>query len=132
MKRVLIFIALTVIFVTVMDTFTNYQADQAIIRLVAVGLLMLVVNNYLKKTDQTRLPIVFSEWFRRILVPLTLIMLGTGLVSYLVPKSEPIWPDPVPFLTRVANDFSFGGFGETRRVGYGEDDSRLGGSFQMD
>lgn len=132
MKRVFVFIIITIIFVTIMDTFTPYQADQAIIRLVMISLLMFMINNYLKRVEQKQLTIDLAQWFQRVLVPLVLAMIAIGVLAYFAPKSEPVWPDPVPFITSTADGISFGNRGETRRVGYGEDDSQLGGSFQMD
>ncbi|WP_440896739.1 transglutaminase-like domain-containing protein [Amphibacillus sp. Q70] len=132
MKRVFIFIIITIIFVTIMDTFTPYQADQAIIRLVMISLLMLMINNYLKRIEQKQLAFDLVRWFQRVLIPLVLTMITIGVLSYFAPKPEPVWPDPVPFITSTAEGISFGNRGETRTVGYGEDDSQLGGSFEMD
>lgn len=132
MNRVLVFITLTIVLVTVMDTFTEFEADGAIIRLVVVSLLMLTINYYLKQVKQRNLSVSLSKWFRRIIVPLTLIILVSSVISYRAPKNDPIWPDPVPYLTNLSDYLSFGSGSGMRRIGYGEDDSVLGGSFQMD
>ena len=53
MKRVLVYIGLTVLYVTVMDTFTDYQANQAIIRLAILSILILALNTYLNGSLKT-------------------------------------------------------------------------------
>jgi len=56
------------------------------------------------------------------------------ILGYYAPKSEAQWPDPVPFITSTADyaGFGEGGSSTTQKVGYGEDDSNLGGSFIQD
>lgn len=133
MRRVLIYICLTLVYVTVMDTFTAYKADRAIIWIATISVFILVINHYLRKTIDKQLPIHFSNWFFRIIAPLTFIMLAIGSMSYFAPKSDPIWPDPVPFVMHVSERFTdTGKSGELGRSGYSLDDSSLGGSLMMD
>lgn len=133
MKRVLVYIGLTVLYVTVMDTFTDYQANQAIIRLAILSILILALNTYLKRITEKQLTINLSRWMIRVGLPLTLTMVTILAIGYFAPKSRPIWPDPVPFIVKVGEQItgsdqsSQGG-----KFGYSEDDSRLGGTFQMD
>lgn len=132
MKRAFVLIVLTIVFVTVLDTFTPYQADQAIIRIALAGLILLVINHYLKRAEQKQLTTDFTRWFQRIFIPFLLTIFAIGLLSYFAPKSDPIWPDPIPFLRSTAEEYNFSNWGKTRRVGYGEDDRRLGGTLEMD
>jgi transglutaminase-like putative cysteine protease len=55
-------------------------------------------------------------------------------IGYIAPKSEPKWPDPVPFLKSAANidDDDWLGNIRVKKQGYGENDERLGGPFQPD
>lgn len=134
MKRVFVYISLTIIFVTLMDTFTLYQADQAIVRIVIVSILMLVLNHYLKRHLEKDVVLDFTPFFLYLLVPLMFAMIGLGLISYYAPKSTPIWPDPVPFISHVGSHIGRGDSGslDYRQVGYGDDDIQLGGTFHMD
>ncbi|SDC10789.1 Transglutaminase-like enzyme, putative cysteine protease [Pelagirhabdus alkalitolerans] len=129
MKRVFVFVALTIVFVAIMDTFTAYEANDAIIRLVILSLLTLTFNTYVKNRDRHQLIINFSSWFERLLFPLSIITAFVLFFSYQAPKQEPVWRDPVPFITSTAEQFTNGDQG---RVGYGEDSSQLGGGFSDD
>jgi hypothetical protein len=52
------------------------------------------------------------------------------IVGIISPKFAPIWPDPVPYLKAAGNKGGEDGVGKgVAKVGYGTDDSRLGGSF---
>lgn len=133
MRRVFVYICLTLIYVTVMDTFTAYRANRAIIWIVGISVFILVINHYLRKTIDKQLPIHFSNWLVRTIIPLIFIMLTIGSISYFAPKAEPIWPDPVPFVTQVGERIT--GSGRTSELGrsaYSPDDSQLGGSLMMD
>ncbi len=130
MKRVFVYIVLTIVFITVMDTFTTFQADLAIIRLLMVSLFMLVIGNYLKRVKQQGLTFEVGLWFEKVVVPLFVIVAIAVFVGYYAPKSEPVWPDPVPFLTTTAERLTTND--QNRQVGYSEDDAQLGGSFEQD
>lgn len=131
MKRVFLFIVATFIFITVMDTFTAYQADHAIIRTFVVSLLMLSIASYLKRMKQAQLKPDFGKWVEAIFIPSVIMLAFFVFFSYQAPKLEPIWPDPVPFLISSADQLNDRG-SEEGRVGYGENDTRLGGSFTDD
>jgi transglutaminase-like putative cysteine protease len=60
------------------------------------------------------------------LVPLTIITLVTTSVGYFAPKAAPQWPDPIPYLKGYGEG---GGGSGVKRVGYGTNDSNLGGAF---
>ncbi|MGM0523424.1 MAG: transglutaminaseTgpA domain-containing protein [Bacillota bacterium] len=124
-QRVFIFSALTLIYLTVMDTFTPYELEPMIIATIVLVVSMLVLNSHRKKLKEERLTLTGGQFFLRLLVPLALIFALFIAVADDLPVKEPKWPDPVPFLT---SGFSSG---ETnRRIGYGEDDSVLGGSLR--
>ncbi|SEO01108.1 Transglutaminase-like enzyme, putative cysteine protease [Amphibacillus marinus] len=128
MKRAFIYILLTFTFVTVLDTFTNYQANYAIIRLFAISLVMLALTSYLKRLQQYQLKVNLTKWLNKLVTPLAMLLIASLLLGFLLPKREPVWPDPVPLLTELTGLFA-NGVGGLSQVGYSEDDSTLGGSF---
>lgn len=122
------FFVLTVFFIATLDTFTEYDGKMAIVKVVILGLVMtalLYLKRLIIETDTT-----FEIYkYIRYILPVTLAIGTAGIVAVLLPKAEPQWPDPVPYIK------SFAGQGETTsvsKVGLGDDDSRLGGSFVDD
>jgi transglutaminase-like putative cysteine protease len=126
-KRIFLFFIVTLIYITVLDTFTPYSAKEAIIRAIVTGFAamgILTLNRILAKENVGR-DFSFSRKWLTILSCLIVLSVSIGFVT---PKAEPIWPDPVPFIKSL-NDKSGGGTG---KIGYGVDDSRLGGDFVGD
>ncbi|MDO6658713.1 transglutaminaseTgpA domain-containing protein [Anaerobacillus sp. 1_MG-2023] len=133
-RRIFLFLLVTIVYISVIDTFTTYQADNAIIRIVIIGFVLLGLLQILRIQEQEG--VIFSKgrfpvyW----LMPLVVVIAFSSIVGYIAPKAEPQWPDPVPFLKKTTGD----GDGEGRngngisKIGYGEDDSQLGGPFVMD
>lgn len=127
---IFLFYLLTVIFVAVLDTFSPYSGDAAIVRIMVIGLLLAGLLHLARwmerhgaaaKTDKL---LVFS-------IPLLLLLVASTALAFYLPKADPIWPDPVPYITSYSGK---GGIGEggVGRIGYGVDDSQLGGSFVSD
>ncbi|MFP3358269.1 transglutaminase domain-containing protein [Planococcus sp. SIMBA_143] len=127
---IFLFYLLTVIFVAVLDTFSPYSGDAAIVRIMVIGLLLAGLLHLARwmerhgaaaKTDKL---LVFS-------IPLLLLLVASTALAFYLPKADPIWPDPVPYITSYSGK---GGVGEggVGRIGYGVDDSQLGGSFVSD
>lgn len=133
MKRFFLFIFLTFVYVSVIDTFTLYDGKMAIIRVFIVSFLALGVANFIKEVNKESLS--FS-WMKRApiwIVPIIMIVLFSSIVGFSTPKFEPQWPDPLPFVQGVVNPSKDSDDKKVvRKVGYGEDDSRLGGSFEQD
>lgn len=129
-KRFLPLIIMTVIYLAIIDTFTDHDAKYAVIRVGTLSLFMLMINHYIKKTDEVLMwdrKEVGLQWF----LPLTLaILIGISMGLFL-PKLQPVWPDPVPFLTGAFGKGALSDQG-VKKVGYGENDSVLGGSFVQD
>lgn len=122
------FVFLTELYLAVLDTFLPYEADGAIIRTLIYGFLMLAVAHL--HTMSRRAPVVGkSRWtiWRALLAPVLIVTFAVG-VAYAGPKKEPIWPDPVAFLT--GNNGA--GVGTMKKVGYDNNDENLGGPFQQD
>ncbi|WP_077624249.1 DUF4129 domain-containing transglutaminase family protein [Sediminibacillus massiliensis] len=133
-KRVFFFILLTFIYLTVLDTFTTYRADTAIVRTFAISLIALGINNFYKELGKEAMPLIGAKKMSAWILPLIAVVFFSSIVGYAAPKLDPQWPDPVPYLTSTSDSAGFneGGGNGVQKVGYGEDDTRLGGSFIQD
>jgi transglutaminase-like putative cysteine protease len=126
-KQIFVFFFMTLIYITVLDTFTPYEADAAIVRTVIAGFAVMGMLAYYRIADKEVVK-KNLESAKKWMVPLVaMIVLSVG-VGYAAPKADPIWPDPVPFITSYNQD-SGEGSGGVKKVGYGTDDSSLGGPF---
>lgn len=132
-KRFFLFILLTFMYVSVIDTFTFYDGKMSIIRVFIVSFIALGVANFLKEVNKESLSF---GWMKRApvwIVPIIMIVLFSSVVGFAAPKYAPQWPDPLPFVQGVVNPDKDADNKEViRKVGYGEDDSKLGGSFVQD
>lgn len=127
-KRIFLFFVVTLIYITILDTFTQYSAKEAIVRAIVTGFAamgILTLNRIIVQEKIGR-DFSFSKKWMTSLTVLIAISVGIGIIT---PKAEPIWPDPVPFIKSL-NEKS-GGSG-TQKIGYGTDDSELGGDFVGD
>lgn len=128
-QRIFIFFFITLIYITVLDTFTLYNATTAIVRSVVVGFAVMGMLTYyriLAKENINTDTVLIRKWMR----PLVVMIAISVIVGIIAPKFEPIWPDPVPYLKAAGNKGGDDGVGKgIARVGYGTDDSQLGGPF---
>ncbi len=120
------FFVLTVFFIATLDTFTGYDGSMAIVKVVLLGLIMTAFL-YVKRLMTTTGTAFALRKFMLYILPVTLFIGIVGFVAILLPKAEPQWPDPVPYMKGMV-----GMGGGTSQVGLGEDDSELGGSFTAD
>ncbi|QED46440.1 DUF4129 domain-containing transglutaminase family protein [Cytobacillus dafuensis] len=126
-RQIFIFFFMTLIYITVLDTFSPYEAGAAIIRTVISGFAimgMLTFYRLLDKEFVQKKPTLSRKW----MIPLTIMIVISVSFGLAAPKAEPIWPDPVPFFKSYGKG-SGGEGGGVRSIGYDEDDSRLGGPF---
>ncbi|WP_080848707.1 transglutaminase TgpA family protein [Cytobacillus gottheilii] len=126
-RQIFIFFFMTMIYITVLDTFTPYEADMAIVRTIILGFAamgMLTYYRYLEK-EGVKASLHFSRKWMLPLAVMIALSVGVGLAA---PKAEPIWPDPVPFIQSYSEDSGGPGTG-IKKIGYGENDSQLGGPF---
>lgn len=132
MKRIFLFILLTFVYITILDTFTTYDATIAIVRTFVISFVALAMANFNRELEREK--IAFSKLKRkaRWSVPLVLTIVISVVIGVAAPKFAPIWPDPVPFIESAASGFGSSGGSVVRKVGYGENDSQLGGSFIQD
>lgn len=122
-KRIFVFFILTIIYLSVLDTFTPYDASAAIVRTVVIGFIILGSLQIVRIREIDRIPIRLNWFF--ILTIMIVLSIGLG---YFTPKAGPQWPDPVPFIKTMAK----GQNNSVNKIGYGIDDSNLGGSFSDD
>ncbi|MGM0904155.1 MAG: transglutaminase domain-containing protein [Bacillota bacterium] len=127
-RRILIFFFMTIVFITVLDTFTPYEGDMALVRSVIVGFTIMGMLTFYRLVEKENIRMNYLP-ARKWMIPLAVMVAGSALIGYTSPKSESIWPDPVPAFLMGEN--GNGGAG-ARRAGYGSDDSNLGGPFVGD
>ncbi|MFC3039425.1 DUF3488 and DUF4129 domain-containing transglutaminase family protein [Virgibacillus xinjiangensis] len=133
MKRVFLFVLLTLVYITVLDTFTGYQAEFSIIRSFVLSFIALGLAHFMRELNNGSVKISRQGNALVWLLPLIAIVLFGSVVGFVAPKPAPQWPDPVPFIQSAAEGAGSDDSGSVvRKVGYGEDDSRLGGSFIQD
>ncbi|WP_077324435.1 DUF4129 domain-containing transglutaminase family protein [Virgibacillus siamensis] len=134
MKRIFLFILLTFVYLTILDTFTMYDADAAIVRTFVVSFIALGMTSLFKEIDQEEIHFAWMKKQSVWIIPLAVMVMFSTLVGYAAPKFDPQWPDPVPFLKSAAENAGGPGDGPSviQKVGYGNDDSQLGGSFVQD
>ena len=128
------FLVMTVFFIAALDTYSEYDGSVAIVKVLLVGLLMTALL-FLKRFILKRNILIDWNATVKLMVPVILVVVLVGGTAFLLPKAEPKWPDPVPFLKGVATGEGFGngnGSGTMQKVGYGTNDERLGGSFVGD
>ena len=131
-KSIFLFYSMTIIFIAIIDTFTAYSAKGSILIIMITGLLLLGLLTIPKLAEKHNLSIS-SHKLANISIPLVGILVVSGVFMLTLPKLEPVWADPVPFLTSVVDGTGEGGNGEgISKTGYDPDDSRLGGPFIQD
>ncbi|HEY4601503.1 MAG TPA: transglutaminaseTgpA domain-containing protein [Cerasibacillus sp.] len=128
-KRMTAFILLTFSYIAVLDTFTAYDAKWAIVRIFIFSFIALGMAHLIKEIEREGLRLSLSikkqlKW----MIPIVVIVMFSTFIGYAAPKWDAKWDDPVPYLKGVTgiNGKSI------KKVGYGEDDSRLGGDFVED
>nr|MDH3176029.1 transglutaminase domain-containing protein [Bacillus pumilus] len=127
-QRIFFFLLMTIVYVTILDTFTPYDATFAIVRIMVFGfcLLGLLYFDRLRSAEGIRVSQKARlKWF----LPMPALVLLSATLGASLPKSDPKWPDPVPFFKAVTNQDGSAG---QNKVGYSTDDSSLGGPFSED
>ncbi|WLR54922.1 transglutaminaseTgpA domain-containing protein [Mesobacillus subterraneus] len=126
-KQIFVFFFMTLVYITVLDTFSPYEADAAIVRTVIAGFAVMGMLAYYRIADKEVVKKSIKSAKKWMIPLVAMIVLSVG-IGYAAPKPDPIWPDPVPFITSYNQD-SGEGDGGVKKVGYGTDDSALGGPF---
>lgn len=130
-KKIFLFFLSTVMYLSFLDTFTVYDADQAIIRTIIIGFIFLGLLAFFRLLDREGLEISavnLGNW----VLPLCLMLVLSTLFGFAAPKLDPQWPDPVPFFKTQSGKEGSGGNGKSgiNQMGYSENDDRLGGSIE--
>ncbi|WP_010285463.1 DUF4129 domain-containing transglutaminase family protein [Bacillus timonensis] len=129
-KRILLFFVLTIIYITVIDTFSPYNAKIAIMRTVFIGFFMLGILQFerLKDKELSKHANIGKKWA----IPLAIFIIFSTFIGYVSPKAAPQWPDPVPFLKGYGQENTNGSINGVKKIGYGTNDQNLGGPFIAD
>ncbi|QQZ09125.1 transglutaminase TgpA family protein [Heyndrickxia vini] len=134
-RNVFLFFVMTIVYITVLDTFTPYNSEFAIVRTVVFGFVllgMLFFQRFVERENVQSTRKLMTKW----MIPLSVMIIGSIFIALIAPKASPIWPDPVPYLKSYAgadNNGNKEGIGSgVKKVGYREDDSELGGPFEGD
>lgn len=128
-KRILYFLLLTLLYITVLDTFTPYDATLAIVRTVLIGFFMLGMLHFDRLKIVENLKVKRANSIRW-MVPLLAFVLLSMFLALIAPKASPQWPDPVPFITAIGReDDAAGGM---KKIGFSQNDEKLGGGFVED
>ncbi|MFC4401709.1 transglutaminaseTgpA domain-containing protein [Gracilibacillus xinjiangensis] len=130
-NKFFLFVVLTIFYLAILDTFTDYAATTAIIRTVFIAFIALGLSRYMH-LQETNVSVERNKNFFRWMIPVSIIVLVAVGLGLFAPKPNPQWPDPVPFIQSTAGHVGFGEGNSIQRVGYGENDSNLGGSFIKD
>lgn len=128
-KRGLLFLALTVIYITTFHNLHLYNANYAIIRTVVIGffILSLLQIERIKKMEHLQ---NYARAISKLLRPLTIFIVLSATIAYFAPKFGPQWPNPMDFLKFNTSEASKEQ--AVSKIGYGLDDSQLGGPFKPD
>jgi len=112
----------------VMDTFFVESAAVETVFFLLAGLLILAFMQLPAIERVARMPQRIKAWPVEWLIWTLVLSLSVVGVSSAAPKNEdPVWPDPVAFLE---NQFADGP--GVQKIGYGTNDSQLGGPFELD
>ena len=133
-KKPLSFILITFIYLTVLDTFTTFDAKHAIIRAFIISAILLSSAHFSRILERENLKLPSFKRLTKWVSPVLIVILFSTIIGYAAPKYDPIWPDPVPYLQSQAGGQGSGGSSTIgpQRIGYGTNDERLGGGFIWD
>ncbi|WP_216831686.1 transglutaminase TgpA family protein [Alkalihalobacterium elongatum] len=132
-KRILFFLLFTIVYITVIDTFTPYDATYSIVRIFMVGFLLLGLMTLYRTIERENVKTYSSILPIRLIASLCVVLLLASSFGFAAPKYEPQWADPVPFMKAAIGINPGDGSGALRqRIGYGNNDGRLGGGFEDD
>ncbi|WP_062239883.1 DUF4129 domain-containing transglutaminase family protein [Fictibacillus sp. FJAT-27399] len=133
-KRIFLFLFITVLYITVLDTFTPYDAKMAIVRTVFIGLVLVGILRIMKIVETEGFSLMKGRFPIMWMVPITVVIALSSTLGLLAPKASPQWPDPVPFIASMSDKGEEGSGINSKfaRIGYGTNDSHLGGPFEFD
>ena len=131
-KSIFLFYFVTVLFIALLDTFSPYSADGAIIRIMVTGLLLLGLLTVFRLAFKHGVDLS-ARGLISISVPLLFFVVVSSVLAIMLPDKNPVWPDPVPhFKSFVGGAMGDSGDAGISKSGYGPDDTKLGGPFLED
>lgn len=129
-RKFILFLLLTILYLSIIDSFTIYDASWAMIRTFVLSFFALGLANYFKQTVDKKVKVSSKKRYGAWQVPLIAIIVTISLVSYFLPKYSAQWPDPLPYIQSMSDHISFTSEEKgLKQFGISEDDSKLGGSF---
>jgi len=128
-KRGFLFLVLTIIYIATFHNLYLYNANYAIIRTVVIGFFMLSLLQVERIKEREHLQ-NYAREISKLLRPLTIFIVFLATIAYFAPKFGPQWPNPMDFLKFNTSEASKEQ--KVSTIGYGLDDSRLGGPFKAD
>ncbi|HFR4150184.1 transglutaminase TgpA family protein [Bacillus cereus] len=128
-KRGFLFLVLTIIYIATFHNLHLYNANYAIIRTVVIGFFMLSLLQVERIKEREHLQ-NYAREISKLLRPLTIFIVLLATIAYFAPKFGPQWPNPMDFLKFNTSEASKEQ--QISTIGYGLDDSRLGGPFKAD
>lgn len=128
-KRGLLFLFVTIIYISIFHNLHLYNSNYAVIRTVVIGFFMLSLLQIerIKTNEQLQ---HYNRHLTKLLRPLTMLIVLSTTVAYFAPKFGSQWTNPLNFLKFNTSEGSKKQ--EISKIGYGLDDSQLGGPFQPD
>ena len=128
-KRGFLFLVLTIIYIATFHNLHLYNANYAIIRTVVIGFFMLSLLQVERIKEREHLQ-NYAREISKLLRPLTIFIVLLVTIAYFAPKFGLQWPNPMDFLKFNTSEASKEQ--KVSTIGYGLDDSRLGGPFKAD
>ena len=128
-KRGFLFLVLTIIYIATFHNLHLYNANYAIIRTVVIGFFMLSLLRIERIKEREHLQ-NYAREISKLLRPITIFIVLLATIAYFAPKFGPQWPNPMDFLKFNTSEASKEQ--KVSTIGYGLDDSRLGGPFKAD
>ncbi|MCU4846618.1 transglutaminase TgpA family protein [Bacillus thuringiensis] len=128
-KRGFLFLVLTIIYIATFHNLHLYNANYAIIRTVVIGFFMLSLLQVERIKEREHLQ-NYAREISKLLRPLTIFIVLLATIAYFAPKFGPQWPNTMDFLKFNTSEASKEQ--KVSTIGYGLDDSRLGGPFKAD
>lgn len=128
-RSIMYFFLITVIFLALVDTFTKYNAEMSIVRTMILGIFltgMLFIEKIISENGMKENP---TNYFKLIL-PLVIMLVLSTVFAYNMPKEQASenLPGPLNQVVKWANS----NLQTTGKIGYVEDDDKLGGDFETD
>lgn len=125
-QRIFIFFLMTLVYITVLDTFTVYVANAAIVRTVVSGFAVMGMLTFYRMIEKTKVN-NDATFTRKWMMPLAGMIAFSVLIGIVAPKAAPIWPNPVPYIQAANQNQNVDDNDGIKTIGYGTNDSNLGG-----